>query len=866
MSAPVADPRPVATRSPDDVPPTVVDDAGLARFADALATATASAVDTETVFDRGAPRHVVGALRVVSAATRAPDGAERAWVVDVNAVDRAALAAALSGIRTDAWNAGFDALVVERDLIAPAAAAGHRVEPPVWWDVMLADALLHQGLSGFDFYHALAWAAEWHLGVRAAGKGSTQLSFTADGELRDEQIRYAAADAVETLWAGEVVRARLREAGLERICELEQGARPFLDRMQRVGLAVDRAAWEAELVRLEERRGELRTRLAELTGGGQASLFGGRLEPAWNPGSDIDTRSILNRFASDRVRLWATGQSGRARLLTEADGLSSTVLSGIGGDICETLLALREATKITSTYGSGLLDHIRDDGRIHPQYLQVVGTNTGRLASRSPNAQNLTPLLKPHIRPGPGRVFVCSDLSQAELRFAAQLAGDEKLREAFQRGDDIHDVTAAGMFDEDMAALRTSDPARHELQRDKAKRINFGILYGQRAGGLARALTEGGVPTGRAAAETLIDAYLRTYPGIGAWVSERDRFIAEQAASSHPVDWDLTLRLAELWKGVDQVRRMLRAEQRRHYAVEEIHDRLAVQTAEAPGAATVPGAADAPGAATVPGAATAPGAADALGTASPDPGSAANAPAPPVSMPVPVPMSVAETAWCLSFAAPVVVCDDGRPLVFSSRTAAGRRQQFTIGASSVFGRAAETVALSPKPAPRRVWTTVCGRLGIAHAPGTPPAKALENRVLRRAVVDEVGAVMGAGSQTLLLRRALAGGIEALANPYRNAPVQGGVADVMLDAFALLAERLRALGGEADAVGVQTVHDSVVVECAESAADAVAVVVRDAMEEAMRRWCPDIPAVADTDIRTSLSDSDVVRTVSRSVSR
>ena len=88
-------------------------------------------------------------------------------------------------------------------------------------------------------------------------------------------------------------------------------------------------------------------------------------------------------------------------------------------------------------------------------------------------------------------------------------------------------------------------------------------------------------------------------------------------------------------------------------------------------------------------------------------------------------------------------------------------------------------------------------------------------------------------------------------------IQGGVADIMLEAYGLLNERLVAFS---EAFGVQTVHDSVVVECNLDEAPAIASVVKAAMEEAMQIWCPDIPAQADTDIRSTLSDGDVIETI------
>ena len=830
------DPRPDPTRDPAQVPVTVVDRDSLSCFVDALAASTARAVDTETDFEpRDAEtRGSVPKLRVISAATRDSDGAERSWVVDVGRHDLVELATALhEGLRVpdlaaDAWNATFDDRVIDTHLMEPAAAAGAPVGSLRWWDAQLADALLHQGLTGFSFFHGLAWAAERYLGLSVEGKATTQLSFGANGPLSDAQVAYAAADAVETLWVSTVLRKRLDEAGLTEVCRLEQAARPFLDRMERAGLPFDAEGWEAELAALAARRVDVLTRLAELTGGGQGDLFGSGLEPSWNPDSEQQTREILNRHDAERVAAWTTKTGSGARSLAATDSLGASVLAGIGGDICTTLLEYRDLSKTLSTYGHTMSEHLWPDGRLHPEYLQVVGTNTGRLASRNPNAQNFTPRLKPYIKPPRGRVFVYSDLSQAELRFATQLAGDEGLRAAFTQGLDIHSATAERMFGVQLdgpAGLAALDRPRYEEFRTKAKRINFGILYGQRGAGLSRGLTDAGVPTSRPEADSLIEAYLDAYPGIAAWVDERDRFIGHFAATELDADWPLTLRLAALWPRTDDARRSLRNQQRRHHSAEEVHGAVV----------------------------------SARSAAAIDTGTLRGAGGPEVSD-----VDVSEVAWALSFAAPVAVRSDGSALSFSSRTPAGRRQQFTFSVDWVLGEAAAVVGCSTKPRPAEVWRRVLQRFELAPpAAGTAagagalrPAvnKLLEHRHLRRAVVDEVGVSMGPADQQFLLQRALHTRVGQMANAYRNAPVQGGVADVMLDAYGRLAE---VLARYPSAAAVQTVHDSVVIECNEPDAPAIAAEVKAALEAAMSRWCPDVPTRADTDIRSSLSETSIL---------
>ena len=786
-----------ATRHPGDVEVTVVNNDILAEFGEALRVSPRVAVDTETVFvDNG-----IGQLRVVSAATRDAAGSERAWVVDAARIDRIALAEAMSGVSCDAWNADFDARVIDRDLLEPARDAGVPIDDITWWDAQIADALLHQGLSGFGFYHGLAWATENYLGVTAEGKGTTQLSYRADGLLTDEQLRYAAADAVETLWVGDALRPLVADAGLDVVCALEMRARPFLDHMERAGLPFDWDGWARELEQMEIRQRAVISHLADLTGGGQGSLFSEHLEPSWNPGSERQSKEMLNRHAEPQVRAWAKARYSDDRLLLPTDPLRATTLTEIGGELCDTMLEYRELAKILSTYGEGIRDHLDPDGRVRPEYLQVVGTNTGRLASRNPNAQNLSPRMKPYFTPSTdNRVFVYADLSQAELRFVAEVSNDSALRQAFVDGVDVHVATAEAMFNEPMAELAERDTERYQELRAKAKRINFGIVYGQRGAGLARSLTLSGVETSADEGRGLLDAYLDVYRGVSAWCDERDEFIDNLQARPGPMDWTSTLRLHELWRDVRDVRRAFREYNRRWPSADEV-------------------------------------------AADPNIG-----------------LSIAEVAWVLSFHAPVVLDVHGDLFGFASHTVAGRRQQFTFHTEGILSTAAAKIVRSPKPGPTAIRNRLEPDHNVSFNPGGvlltdgEITKLLENRALRRAIIDAVADEMGQDAQARLLDGALRERIAQMANAYRNAPVQGGVADVMLDAYGALHD---VLNHRAGVDPVQTVHDSVVVECEESDAPEVAKLVKATLEEAMSRWCPTVPAVADTDVRRSLSDNDII---------
>ncbi len=792
---------------PASVPIRFIESSGdIDHLQNALSAAERVAIDTEVPIS-GPAR---GELRVMSVATRDRHGSENAFVVDARTVPPARLGPVLTGVQADAWNASFDARVLDHAVWG----SEDTTTGLSWWDAQLGDALLHQGRSGFTWFHGLAWATAHYLGFEAFGKGTVQLSYTASDDLTDDQIRYAAADAVETLWVADAIRAELAQAGLEEIAEIEMRARPFLDQMQRTGLPFDWPSWETELAGIERQRRAVLGQLSELTGGGQGTLFDQVVEPTWNPASDRQVRDALNRFATEPVAAWTAERYGVARPLTDADSVEASVLREIGGELCEAILEFRNHSKILTTYGESIHQHIADDGRLHPQYLQVVGTNTGRLASRNPNAQNLSPLMLPHIRPpDPSRVFVHADLSQAELRYLAQIADDAPLRAAFARGDDVHVSTAATMFNFDPAVLSQEDPDRFRRLRQIAKALNFGIAYGSGAAALSRSLTAEGSPTTVEEAAELLAQYRRTYPGTAAWAEARIDEIGQLRRTVDTIDWRATMRLARGFSTVSRIGKDFRRSEGRWPSIEEIVDRHPDRIDRDRRELTE------------------------------------------------------QIRWLSGYSAPVVLVGGGDPFTFASRTVAGRRQQFNLHLDRLFLVAIEKAVRSDDPG----LVNVCRRFEHEHGVSlvgsgtstTRPSleRVFEDRALRRAYIEAIAAGIGKHAADELLTWAASERIAAMVNAWRNAPVQGGVADIMLVAYADLDRRLRRYDS---AWPVQTVHDSIVVECRRSDAERVASEVRASLELASLRFCPDVTPRADVDIRTTLADEDAV-TVSRSSS-
>jgi DNA polymerase I-like protein with 3'-5' exonuclease and polymerase domains len=737
----------------------------------------------------------------MSLAARSVDGQEHAFVIDARDLDATLLAPLLTGVTADAWNANFDARVID-----VAVWRTSDTTPGItWWDAQLADALLYQGRSGFNWYHGLAWATSHYLGIDAEGKGTVQLSFTADDDLTPEQVAYAAADAVHTLWVGDEIRTEITRARLDEICRIEQNARPFLDQMERTGIPFDWAGWKAELAHIESQHRAALDRIAALTGGGQGTLFDEIVEPTWNPGSDPQVREALNRWAEPEVRAWTRRRTGAARLLMDTDSVRAGVLREIGGELCQAILEFRNQAKIITTYGESLAESLHPDGRLRPQYLQVVGTNTGRLASRNPNAQNFTPRMKPHLRPDrPERVFVHADLSQAELRYLAQVAEDEPLRQAFARGDDVHVTTAASMFGFDPDELRSSDPDRFKRLRQMAKALNFGIAYGSGAAALGRTLTAEGTPTTTEEATELLARYRRTYPGTAAWAEARILEIRQISEDTAVIDWPLTMRLARGFREVQTIRREFRDSFDRRPTAAEITERHP----------------------------------DRIGLDAGDLRS--------------------EIEWLLRYPAPVALIPGGEPFRFSSRTLAGRRQQFELHLDRLFLGAA--VAAIGSEDPDLVGVRIkferdhAVDLSAGASGDSRLEKTFEDRELRRLYIEAIAEDLGEPVAFAFLAGSARERVSAMVNGWRNAPIQGGVADVMLVAYADLHRRLTSFPS---ARPVQTVHDSVVIECDREEAGRLAVEVREALEFASRRFCPDVTAKADVDVRLSLAEWDTV---------
>jgi DNA polymerase-1 len=223
---------------------------------------------------------------------------------------------------------------------------------------------------------------------------------------------------------------------------------------------------------------------------------------------------LFERLAIPVVRRTPTGQPSTAEDVLE-ELASQHALPKL-------ILEFRGLAKLRGTYTEALAAQVHPrTGRIHTSYHQAIAA-TGRLSSSDPNLQNI-PIRTPEGRrirqafvAPPGRVLMAADYSQIELRIMAHLSGDPGLLKAFAEGRDVHEATAAEMFGVDPSAV-TGD------QRRAAKAINFGLMYGMSAFGLAARLD-----LARGEAQRYIERYFERYPGVRRYMDETRRRAHEQ--------------------------------------------------------------------------------------------------------------------------------------------------------------------------------------------------------------------------------------------------------------------------------------------------------------------------------------------------
>ena len=377
----------------------------------------------------------------------------------------------------------------------------HGVEIGPVDDTMLISFVLDAGKNN----HGMDELAELHLGQKTikfsdvAGSGAKQVTF--DKVPLDKARDYAAEDADVTMQLWARLKPRLVPERVTSMYEtIERPLIPVLISMESAGIKVD-------ALKLKGLSADFEKRLAELEG--EIHKIAGR---EFNVGSPKQLGEIL----FDEQKLPGGKRNKNGSWATDASVLED--LAAQGHPLPVKILEHRQLAKLKGTYTDALMRQVdAKTGRVHTSY-HMTGAATGRLASTDPKLQNI-PVRSEEGRKirqafiaETGHKLLSADYSQIELRLLAHVADIPALKEAFARGDDIHAITASEMFG---VPVKGMDP----LMRRRAKAINFGIIYGISAFGLANQL---GI--GQQEAKEYIAKYFQRYPGIRDYMERTKEF------------------------------------------------------------------------------------------------------------------------------------------------------------------------------------------------------------------------------------------------------------------------------------------------------------------------------------------------------
>lgn len=336
-----------------------------------------------------------------------------------------------------------------------------------------------------------------------AGKGAKQITFNqVDIE---KAAPYAAEDADITLRLHQTLWPQLEEIkSLKSVySDIEIPLIPVLSRMERYGVLLDTTMLAKQSVQLTERLAELEQEIYIIAG------------QEFNIGSPKQLQTIL----FEKLELPVISKTPKGQPST-----AESVLQELANDypLPKLILEYRSLSKLKSTYTDKLpLQVDKNSNRVHTSYHQAVAA-TGRLSSSDPNLQNIPVRTQEGRRirqafiAAPGYKMVAADYSQIELRIMAHLSGDKGLLDAFSKGLDVHSATAAEVF-----GVTTEEVTKD--QRRSAKAINFGLIYGMSAFGLARQLD-----ITRPEAQKYVELYFKRYPGVKNYMEETKEKAKEQ--------------------------------------------------------------------------------------------------------------------------------------------------------------------------------------------------------------------------------------------------------------------------------------------------------------------------------------------------
>lgn len=335
-------------------------------------------------------------------------------------------------------------------------------------------------VSGTKPGNNLDQCLERYLGIAPAADHSR--SDWASMLLTDDQLAYATRDVSYLHDILAKLESELEESSLTSVWDLESNLLPCVIGMEATGIHLERG--KLELIAAEA------DRLAQKAADDLRVALG---NPALNPASPSQ---ILAALRANRLKLESTAEEA--------------LKAANDGRLIPLVLAHREASKCAQQAES-LVGHIQSDGRIHGRF-EPLGTATGRFSSKEPNLQNIgRGKMREAFTAPEGKCLIVADYSQIELRAAAAIAGETKMMDAYRSGVDLHKLTAATVLGKPEHQVTKSD-------RQLAKSVNFGLLYGQSAPGLVKyAASSYGVALDVDQATAIRQAFFRAYSRLRQW-------------------------------------------------------------------------------------------------------------------------------------------------------------------------------------------------------------------------------------------------------------------------------------------------------------------------------------------------------------
>ena len=422
---------------------------------------------------------------------------EKAFVIDCTKVDPSPLKEILEAERPlkIAQNAKFDYELLK-------VHTGIRIGN--LFDTMLAERILTAGLTREI---SLLTIAEKYLGIKL-NKATREtfydpMSLASRGKFSKEQLDYAATDVLVLHGIFQNQFKQLKEEDLIETAKLEFTIVPVVSEMELRGSLIDKNKWRAYITELEKRRDESNKEIQEeiryLSPYSQVDLFGNESDTV-NLDSPLQLLAVFKKLGED------------------LPNTSEATLHRSTHPLARKLLEYRAYEKMITSFGESILEKINPvTGRLHPDFIQL-GADTGRFACNNPNLQQIPADsgFRSCFMATPGYKLITADYSQIELRIMAEVSEDPAFLEAFNKGLDLHSLTASQMF-------RTPLEKIDKEKRFQAKSINFGLMYGRGPVSLGAQI---GLPVEEA--RKLLDVYFSSYKKVKKWLDDVGRQAVRQ--------------------------------------------------------------------------------------------------------------------------------------------------------------------------------------------------------------------------------------------------------------------------------------------------------------------------------------------------